>query len=310
MVLQRHAHETTDSIRLFLKALPELKVLPSYSGSAPLHAGLDADNTCVSLIGLACTDVVRNWFQHHLEHIPQGPQGWNTLEVIRGLQRWFITPHSAAEAAQEFCLLAQGTVAAVELYQELCTFAVQLPSEPDAYTFRHRYMEVLHLRIAQRVMGLGYSTERTEIDVLVEVAEAQEAALASQHHFNQMKLSSSSSKKRKSLWTATASAAVVTSAKVTRAKSGTRRVRSMLGDGIRRDTCCYNCKKVKHIASACPTTCDTVAGKSVVVIDNRSDNNKPTTLTSARANLVSDDQEEDAPAQAEALCHNWFLDGV
>ncbi|KAG8727479.1 hypothetical protein FRC12_022467 [Ceratobasidium sp. 428] len=152
--LQRHAHETTDSVKPFLKALPKLGAPPSYNGSGELKVfeqwvndllrwfrlhymlGPDPDDTRVNLIGLACTDVARDWFQHHVERSPQGPEGWNTLEVIQGLQRRFITPRSAAEAAQEFRLLAQGTMAAVELYQELRTLAVQLPSEPDAYTFR------------------------------------------------------------------------------------------------------------------------------------------------------------------------------
>ncbi|KAG9123237.1 hypothetical protein FRC07_000065 [Ceratobasidium sp. 392] len=317
--LQRHAHETTHSVKPFLKALPKLGAPPSYNGSGKLKVfeqwvndllrwfrlhymlGPDADDTRVNLIGLACTDVVRNWFQHHIERSPQGPEGWNTLEVIQGLQRWFITLRSAAEAAQEFCLLAQGTMAAVELYQELRTLAVQLPSEPDAYTFRRRYMEALHPRIAQRVMGLGYSAERTKIEVLVEVAEAQEVALASQRHFNQMKPSGSSLKKRESSHTAAASAAVVTSAKVTPTESSTRRVRNTPGDGSRRDTRCYNCNKVGHITLACPTARNTVAGKSAVVVNDRSDNEEPTTLTSAWANPVSNDQEEDAPAQAEAL---------
>ncbi|KAG8683026.1 hypothetical protein FRC09_016351, partial [Ceratobasidium sp. 395] len=262
--------------------------------------GPDADDTRVNLIRLACTNVAHNWFQHHVERSPQRPKGWNTLEVIQRLQRRFITPCSAAEAAQEFCLLAQGTMAVVELYQELCTLAVQLPSEPDAYTFWQRYMEALHPRIAQQVMGLGYSAECTKIDVLVKVAKAQEAELASQRHFDQTKSSGSSLKKHESSRTAAASAAVVTLAKATPAKSSTWRVRNMPGDSSRRDTCCYNCNKVRHIALACPTTHNTVAGKSAVVINNRSDNKEPATLTSAWANPVSDDQEEDTPAQAEA----------
>ncbi|KAG8714999.1 hypothetical protein FRC09_017031 [Ceratobasidium sp. 395] len=316
--LQRHAHKTTDSVKLFLKALPKLGAPPSYNGSGELKVfeqwvndllrwfrlhymlGPDADDTRVNLIRLACTNVACDWFQHHVERSPPGPEGWITLEVIQGLQRRFITLRSAAEATQEFCLLAQGTMAAVELYQELRTLAAQLPSEPDAYTFRQRYMEALHPRIAQWVMGLGYSAERTEIEVLVEVDVAQEAALASQRHFDQMKPSGSSSKKRKSLRTAAASAAVVALAKVTPAKSGTRRMRNTPRDGSRRDTRCYNCNKVGHIASACPTARNTVAGKSVVVVNDRSDNKEPTTLTSARANPVLDDQKVDAPAQAEA----------
>ncbi|KAG9122723.1 hypothetical protein FRC07_000769 [Ceratobasidium sp. 392] len=288
MALQRYAHETADSVKPFLKALPKLGAPPSYNGSGELKKlGPDTDDTCVNLIGLACTDVARDWFQHHVKHSPQGPE---------------------AEAAQEFHLLAQGTMAAEELYQELRTLAVQLPSEPDTYTFQRRYMEALHPRIAQQVMGLGYLAKHTKIEVLVEVAEAREAALASQRHFDQMKPSGSSSKKCESLRTTAASAAVVTLAKVTPTESGTRCVRNTLGDGSRQDTRCYNCNKVGHIVLACPTACNTVAGKSAVVVNNRSDNKEPTTLVSARANPVSNDQEEDATAQAEALSESGVSD--
>jgi hypothetical protein len=109
----------------------------------------DVDQTCINVIGHASTGAAKDWFHYRVENSEQGPEGWNTLEVIQGLQRQFITQKSLAEAVQDFCTLTQGSMATVELRQELRMLGMQLPSEPDAYTFRKRFMEALHPRIAQ-----------------------------------------------------------------------------------------------------------------------------------------------------------------
>ncbi|KAF8593202.1 hypothetical protein BDV93DRAFT_516533 [Ceratobasidium sp. AG-I] len=172
--LDRHVHDTPKNAKALGKFGMKLKPPSTYDGDGP----------------------AQDWFLHEVEHSDIDPEGWTTLEVIQGLQQRFITPKSAAEAAQEFRILSQGTKDVRELYQALKALSLQLPSPPDAYTFRRRYMEAMHSRISQRVMGLGFSAEVTPIEMLVTLAADQESAITAQRHFDEVRPAASSSRRK------------------------------------------------------------------------------------------------------------------
>ncbi|KAG8716564.1 hypothetical protein FRC08_009254 [Ceratobasidium sp. 394] len=314
--LQRHQSDTLATAGQLQKVL-KLGGPPTYDGSGELKTfeqwvtdllrwlrlhgllGPDADMHRVSIIGVACKDAAKDWYQHAVDRGEHGPESWTTLEVIQGLQRRFITPRSTAEIGQEFRLLQQGTMATVELYQQLLNLSVQLPTEPDPYSFRRRFMEALHPRIAQRVMGLAYSAERSEIDVLVEVAEAQEAALASQRHFDEVKPSGGSSKKRdrdrpRKAADTSAGAALAPRPATAPVKTTDPKDRGRPASQKREPGRCFRCNRTGHIAAACPNAAAVVHGKAAVVVDDRSASENEPVLHSARAD-PADEAGPDAP---------------
>jgi hypothetical protein len=242
-----------------------------------LGPGTESDRTRVNMIGYLCEGAARDWFHYEVETATGGPEAWTTLEVVQGLQARFITQRSAAEVANEFCTLSQGTMDAQELYQELRHLVLQLPHVPDTYTFTSRYVEALNPRIAGHVYTMGYTAETHEVEVLAKMAEYVEGAIRAQRHYEDNCGSVPAVKKtREKGKGVTAQSAKVETTKPTVAPTKAwgetaswERQRGAPGC----KGACHKCGRMGHFAAQC--TERMVAGKAAAIEERLEDKSVP-----------------------------------
>ncbi|KAG8720975.1 hypothetical protein FRC08_016757 [Ceratobasidium sp. 394] len=250
------------------------------------------DNTRVDVIGNSCEGAAKDWFQHEVEASDRGPEGWTTLEVIQGLQRRFITQRSAARAAQEFETLEQGSLDVTELHQQLRVLALQLPFEPDPYTFAKRFMQALDPRIANRVMALGYAPEACDIEMLVTVASDQQMAMQTQRHYQDLRGSTKSTTKPGKGKETNRSREATGAAVNIDVKAGAPRAprpqatRANGGEKGRDGPRCFRCRKLGHIAADCSEP-PHVNGKAAELVPEEDES--PDELEVPAARIVFDD---------------------
>jgi hypothetical protein len=160
----------------------------SYSGSADLEefkiyvAGVLQWLRMNSLLGPSSTEIqlqylgtrlkgeAHEWFYRHIEHCDRTVRDWTLEAAIQGLQRRFLHTLTHHNASNRFDSVVQSQQTVHELMNDLKKHAGRMIMQPDAYTFRKRFVAALREPLQNEVLKRGFNAEFSTIEQLYKTA--------------------------------------------------------------------------------------------------------------------------------------------
>jgi hypothetical protein len=132
-------------------------------------------------LGTRLKGKAHEWFYRHIEHCDRAVRDWTLEAAIHGLQCRFLHTLTHHNASNRFDSVIQSQRTVHKLLNDLKKHAGRMIMQPDAYTFRKRFVVALHKPLRNEVLKRGFNAEFSTIKQLYKTACMLEEATRYHH---------------------------------------------------------------------------------------------------------------------------------